>query len=141
MEDFLIFNGEENKHKFSEDVADIENTTDIDFSKILEEMEKKYESYLSETDNANVDFFSRIMNTVKSLLSGRQPELSAPGSNDDSSFKARFLEPDIDDYVTIDEGPPLKRMRSIDEPVTTLPDQIVTMPLNRNHVGVNTRDK
>ncbi|KAJ8966490.1 hypothetical protein NQ314_003499 [Rhamnusium bicolor] len=50
MEEFLVFKDEENEfeNKFAEDAIDIENSTDKEFSKILEKMGEKYDGVLSE---------------------------------------------------------------------------------------------
>ncbi|KAJ8970042.1 hypothetical protein NQ314_001471 [Rhamnusium bicolor] len=149
MEEFLVFKDEENEfeNKFAEDAIDIENSTDKEFSKILEEMGEKYDGLLSEKNNSKMGMFSRVVETVKSFLEKDKPELF--GKTDYGGFhnKKGFIEPDIDDYVPGDEDPPSKRMKYISDEyhdsdaVTLNNEKVVSTTVNTNSFGIKSKDK
>ncbi|KAJ8967281.1 hypothetical protein NQ317_001951 [Molorchus minor] len=128
MEEFLVFKDEESEfeNKFNEDALDIENSTDKEFSKLLEEMGKK------------------IFNTVKSFLEKDQPELFGKPDYGGYYNKKGFIEPDIDDYIPVDEDPPSKRMKFMSDkldPVVLNNEQVVSTTVTANNFGISSKNK
>ncbi|XP_060516423.1 CREB-H transcription factor homolog let-607-like [Cylas formicarius] len=119
MEEFLIFKDDESEvdAKFGEDVLDIENSTDKEFSKILEEMGKKYNDFLAEK-NQSENIFGSMFQTVKNFLDRKKPEFfekKPPDYGGTYINKRGFIEPDVDDCSAKEESPPLKRVRYVTE--------------------------
>lgn len=149
MEEFLVFKDEDSEfeNKFGDDILDIENSTDKEFSKILEEMGKKYDGLLAEKNNSKMSIFSRIVNTVKNFLEKDKPELFSKPDYGGYHNKKGFIEPDIDDCVLADEDPPSKRMKFMSDEyrqadaVTLNNEQVVSTTVNTNNFAISTKDK
>lgn len=110
MEEFLIFNNEE-KTKLGEELIDMENVTESEFSKLIEEMDKEYENLLL-NNNSKMGIFGKVLETFKSFLQKGKPELGGKQDYGGCINSNGFIEPDIDEYTSnVDEGPPLKRTR------------------------------
>ncbi|XP_019872604.2 cyclic AMP-responsive element-binding protein 3 isoform X2 [Aethina tumida] len=152
MDEFLVFKEDdaEFEGKFGEDALDIENATEKDLSKILEEVGKKYDGLTEKNSSEKMSMFNSVIETVKNFLDKDKPELF--GKVDYGGFhnKQGFIEPDIDDF---DGDPPAKRMKyTMDEiqfkdPVPGLQDvniirneKIVTVNPNTFTI-VNSKDK
>nr|CAI5823544.1 unnamed protein product [Callosobruchus analis] len=54
---------------------DIENSTDKEFSRILEEMEKNYEGILSDNNSSNAGLFGKVVEAVRGFLERDKPEI------------------------------------------------------------------
>lgn len=106
MEEFLVFN--EDKEKFDE-LFDIENSTEKEFEKIMEGIEKDYDS-LSNKNKSKLSFFSKVFETLKHFIAKENHELFENIGYGGYNSKKVFIEPDIDDYAP-SEGPPLKKAK------------------------------
>lgn len=138
MEEFLVFKDEE-KAKLAEEIIDMENATESEFSKMLEEMEREYEGLL--LNNSKMGIFGKVFETFKSYLLKEKPELG--GKIDYGGYINRngFIEPDIDDYLPdADEGPPLKRNKYTMDTSPSNSD-VIFSPISSHSYDIETKDK
>lgn len=112
MDEFFVFNKED---KFDENDADNENSTENDFFKNVEDIEKKYDSLHFESASDD-NYFNSLAKNVQNLFNNKN-EFSGYISNDYGGFhnKRGFIEPDIDDYEPSNSEPPAKKMKLIDD--------------------------
>ncbi|XP_018565756.1 cyclic AMP-responsive element-binding protein 3-like protein 1 [Anoplophora glabripennis] len=152
MEEFLVFKDDDNEfeNKFAEEALDIENSTEKEYMKMLEEMSAKYEGILSEKNSPKMGLFSRVIESVKSFLEKDKAELFGKTDYGGYRNKKGFVEPDVDEYIpnlAVDEDPPSKRKKyTTDEyrgPDTTTVhnERFVSTTMNTNNFGINTKDK
>ncbi|XP_028133695.1 uncharacterized protein LOC114328909 [Diabrotica virgifera virgifera] len=135
MEEFLVFKDEED-FDGKLDEMDMDNSTEQEISKILEDMGRKFESIQPETKDS-LGFFGKIMESVKGYLSKDKKDMF--GAADYGGFQKKgFIEPDIDDF-THAEDPPKKRMR-LDPDLGPLNENIVTTT-TLNTRALNTKEK
>lgn len=145
MEEFLVFKDDEPSNfeaKLGEDAHDIENSTDKEFSKILTEMGKKYDSFMMDkNESEKMSIFGQMMETMKNLLNSK-PELleNKPPDYGGTYNKKGFIEPDIDDYLPGDEGSsPPKRSRYItneyDYNSNTINNGAIVSTTVKNHIS------
>ncbi|VEN58364.1 unnamed protein product [Callosobruchus maculatus] len=143
MEEFLVFKDEEdfNRAKLGEEL-DIENSTDKEFSRILEEMEKKYEGLLSDNNSSSAGLFGKVVEAVRGFLERDKPEIL--GNFDYGGLsKKSFIEPDIDEYLP-NEDPPFKRMKYVTEDVNEslhTHERLVSATVDTNQLGMNRKDQ
>ncbi|CAH2004121.1 unnamed protein product [Acanthoscelides obtectus] len=143
MEEFLIFKDEDdyNRAKLAEEL-DIENSTDKEFTKMIEEMEKKYGGLLSENNSSNVGLFGKVVEAVRGFLERDKPEMFV-NSDYGGLNKKGFIEPEIDEYLP-NEDLPFKRMKYITEDVNESlhsNDRLVSATVDTNTLGMNTKDQ
>ncbi|XP_066158843.1 CREB-H transcription factor homolog let-607-like [Euwallacea fornicatus] len=118
MEEFLIFKDDEPEINANYG-DDVDNSTGKELSKILDSMGKKFGD--NKADKSNVDklgLLTKIMETMRSFITGKNSKLlEMKFPNFGGTYnKNGFIEPDIDDYILGDEGPPVKRIRfDVDE--------------------------
>lgn len=143
MEEFLVFKDDENAEyegKFGEDV--VENVTGQEFSKIIDEMNKKYDTIRSDKNNSKSGVFGRVFETIRHFLDRNKGELSDYGGYQN---KRGFIEPDVDGD---DEEPAMKRIkitvddfemknngRNVEEKM------VVSSTLKTNNLVINTKNK
>nr|XP_023015363.1 cyclic AMP-responsive element-binding protein 3-like protein 3-A isoform X1 [Leptinotarsa decemlineata] len=142
MEEFLIFKDDEDYEGKLIDEIDVENSTEKEVSKILEEMGQKYDGLLSEKNNSNKSLFGRVLDTFKNFLERDKKEVQ--GGYDYGGFnnKKVFLEPDIDEYVPIDHEPPIKKSKMENsDSFNSNDDFVTTTTMNANNFVINTKDK
>ncbi|CAH0562360.1 unnamed protein product [Brassicogethes aeneus] len=137
MEEFLLFKDEDNEFeaKFGEDVIDIDNATEKEVSKFLEEMGKKYEGASEKNSSEKMSMFNKVVETVKNFLD-KDKSLFGKSSDYGGSFsnKQGFIEPEIDDYA-VKEEPPSKRIK-----LNSDASNVVTVHANYNTI-TDTKDK
>lgn len=152
MEEFLVFKDDDSEfeNKFAEEALDIENSTEKEYIKMLEEMSTKYEGLISEKNNSKMSLFSRVIESVKSFLEKDKADLFGKADYGGYRNKKGFVEPDVDEYIPaipLDEEPPSKRKKySTDEyhspDTTTLHNErVVSTTMNTNNFGINSKDK
>ncbi|KAG5885883.1 hypothetical protein JTB14_019145 [Gonioctena quinquepunctata] len=141
MEEFLIFKDDEDYEGKLVDEIDAENSTDKEISKILEEMGQKYDGLLSDKSHSKMSLFGRVLDTVRGFLDRDKKDVY--GASDYGGFNNRkvFLEPDIDEYVPIDEDPPSKRIKIEDTNSLGPKENFVTTTVNANNLVINSKDK
>ncbi|XP_076261989.1 uncharacterized protein LOC143197428 [Rhynchophorus ferrugineus] len=117
MEEFLVFKDEEAdmETKFTEEALVIENTTENEFSKILESMGKGYDSFIMEKNSSDKSILGRMFDIVKNMLESKPELLEKKPPDFAGKYNQKgFIEPDIDEYQP-DEGPPLKKFKYVDD--------------------------
>ncbi|XP_066255244.1 CREB-H transcription factor homolog let-607-like isoform X2 [Euwallacea similis] len=118
MEEFLIFKDDESEMDVNYG-DDVDNSTGKELSKILDSMGKKFGDNKADKNNLDkLGLLTKIMETMRSFITDKNSKLLEMKSpNFGGTYnKNGFIEPDIDDYIPGDEGPPLKRIRfDIDE--------------------------
>ncbi|CAH1119369.1 unnamed protein product [Phaedon cochleariae] len=140
MEEFLVFKDEEDYDKL---VADMENSTDKEISKMLEEMGKKYDNLVSDSNNnSKMSLFSKVMETVQGFLERGKDGIGGPGDEDYGGYRHKrgFIEPDIDEYEPGD-GPPLKRGRMDADHESVVTTTTTTTTVKANNLIINVKDK
>lgn len=104
MEEFFIFN---------KDDDGIENNTESEYFKALEEMEK-YEFRHSEKNIENGNFYNTFVENVKNLFK-TDDGLGSYFNTGDLNAKRKFIEPDIDDLDPVMKVSPAKKMKLVDD--------------------------
>ncbi|CAG9759823.1 unnamed protein product [Ceutorhynchus assimilis] len=121
MEEFLIFKDDEPEldAKFGDYVQSDDNSTEKR-SSIFNEIAKKHndfmidknDSMVNKNDSDKMGILGKIMQAMGNLVSEKpgllDPKLSVVGG---AYNQQGFIDPDIDDYLPVDEGPSLKRAR------------------------------
>lgn len=140
MEEFLVFK-EEEKAKLVEEMIDTENVTDIEFSKLIEEMEREYETLLL-NNNSKMSILGKVFETFKSYLQKEKPELGGKIDYGGYINNKGFFEPDIDDYSTpVDEGPPIKRAKVPIAASSHSSSDVIFTPIGSYAFDIETRKK
>lgn len=126
MEEFLVFK-DEDKKKFNEELVDTENVTEIEFARLIEDMEREYEGLLM-NNNSKMSVFGKLFEAFKKYLQKDKPQLDGKIDYGGHMNHNGFIEPDIDDQLSkSDEGPQLKRYKfSLDTSDQTNGDVILT---------------
>ncbi|XP_056636662.1 cyclic AMP-responsive element-binding protein 3-like protein 3 [Diorhabda sublineata] len=137
MEEFLIFKDEE-EFDGKLDELDMENSTEQEITKILENVGKKFDGVQSETKDS-LGLFDRIMDTVKGFLK-KENKKDLFGASDYGGFQKKgFIEPDIDEYISDDE-PYLKRNK-LDVNSKPHNENVVTTTINTKKIAIDTKEK
>lgn len=142
MEEFLVFkddNVEFDGKVVGEDI--LENATGQEFTKLINEMYKKYDAFVSDKNNSKNSVLGSVVETIKHFLDRNgNAELNDYGGYQN---KRGFVEPDVDD----DPGEPaMKRIKiNIDDfdikNNIKAEEKVVSTTLNTHKLVINSKNK
>lgn len=130
MEEFLIFKDEE-KAKFCDDLIDMENVNETEFSKLMQELEKEHENILL-NNNSKIGIFGKLLETFKSYLQRAKPEFQGKMVHGGYMSNNGFIEPEVDDYLPIVE-PSEKKIKFTFDSTSLTSRDVIFSPMSSSH--------